>query len=259
MDCAAEEQLVLMALHEASNVRRVDVDLQARHVDVVHSGAVESIEALLRPLGLDARLVGVAPTADDEHPASASREEAGTLKTVLAINAGMFAAEAITGYLAESAALLADSLDMFADAAVYGIALYGAARSSLGQMKAARLSGYLQLALAAGALVEVARRAVAGSEPDPPLMGFVAVAALAANATCMWLLARHRKGGVHMKASWIFTTNDVIANIGVVVAAALVATTGSPLPDLVVGAAIGVVVLTGAARILRLSSTSRSM
>ena len=115
------------------------------------------------------------------------------------------------------------------------------------------LSGWLQLALAGGALFEVVRRAVAGSEPESALMMGVAVVALGANATCMWLLARHRSGSAHMKASWIFTTKDVIANLGVIIGGILVRLTGSAAPDLVVGAAIGVVVLSGALRILRLA------
>jgi len=55
-----------------------------------------------------------------------------------------------------------------------------------------------------------------------------------------------------MKASWIFTTNDVLANCGVVVAAGLVAVTGSQVPDLVVAAGIALLVLAGALRIMRL-------
>jgi Co/Zn/Cd efflux system component len=84
----------------------------------------------------------------------------------------------------------------------------------------------------------------------------VAAIALVANATCMWLLAAHRRDGAHMKASWIFTTNDVIANAGVIAGGVLVRVTASALPDLVVGAIIGVVVLTGALRILRVSAES---
>ena len=68
----------------------------------------------------------------------------------------------------------------------------------------------------------------------------------------MWLLARHRHGGAHMKASWIFTTNDVMANLGVAIAAGLVRLTGSNVPDLVVASVIALVVLNGAIRILRL-------
>ena len=85
------------------------------------------------------------------------------------------------------------------------------------------------------------------------MMG-VAVVALVANATTMWLLARHRGGGAHMKASWIFTTNDVLANVGVIVGGFLVRLTGTSIPDLVVGGVIGLVVLSGAVRILRLSA-----
>ena len=80
----------------------------------------------------------------------------------------------------------------------------------------------------------------------------ISALALAGNVTCLLLLARHRHGGAHMKASWIFSTNDVLANLGVIVAGALVAWTGSRLPDLVIGTAVGVLVLAGAVRILRL-------
>lgn len=83
-------------------------------------------------------------------------------------------------------------------------------------------------------------------------MVVIAAAALIANATSMWLLSRHRHGGAHMKASWIFTTNDVIANIGVIVAAGLVRFTGSNVPDLVVATGIALIVFNGAIRILRL-------
>jgi Co/Zn/Cd efflux system component len=79
-----------------------------------------------------------------------------------------------------------------------------------------------------------------------------AALALAANATCLLALARHRGGGVHMQASWIFSTNDVIANVGVILAGALVSWTRSAIPDLVIGTIIGLVVLRGAVRILRL-------
>lgn len=90
------------------------------------------------------------------------------------------------------------------------------------------------------------------SEPEPALMMGIALLALVANVSCLALLARHREGGVHMKASWIFSTNDVLANIGVIIAGALVAWTGSNYPDLVIGALIAMLVLNGARRILRL-------
>jgi Co/Zn/Cd efflux system component len=255
MDCAAEERLVRMALEGNPSVRKIDADLGARRVMVVHDGEPADLASVLVSLNLGARLMETLAASEvDGLPTPQRADEARTLQIVLAINAAMFAGEAVGATVAESSALLADSLDMFADAAVYGIALYGVHSARSTQMKAARVSGILQLILAIGALAEVIRRAVFGSEPEAPLMVIVGLAALAANVTCMWLLARHREGGAHMKASWIFTTNDVIANIGVVLAAGLVRWFASNVPDLVVATAIALVVLSGAVRILRLKA-----
>jgi Co/Zn/Cd efflux system component len=254
MDCAAEERLVRLALHGQPHVRRVAVDLASREVIVDHD-SLDDVEARLRALHLGARLLDTS-TVDERQPVEAAGSEPGevrTLRMVLAINAVMFLGESIGGYLADSGALIADSLDMFADAAVYGIALYGAGAAMSGQRRAARWSGWAQMALGLGAGAEIIRRAFAGSEPEPEGMMGVALAALVANATCMWLLARHRRGGAHMKASWIFTTNDVLANLGVIAGGALVAFTGSRVPDLVIGAVIAAIVLSGATRILRLA------
>jgi Co/Zn/Cd efflux system component len=80
----------------------------------------------------------------------------------------------------------------------------------------------------------------------------VSILALAANVTSLWLVARHREGGVHMRATYICTANDVLANVGVIVAGGLVAWTGSPIPDLLIGTTIAAVVFRGALRILKL-------
>lgn len=173
-----------------------------------------------------------------------------TLWTLLVINAVMFAAEAALGWLAESTALLADSLDMGADAAVYGVALYAVGRSRSLQAGAATTSGVLQIALGLGVLVEVARRSVYGSEPISLLIIVTGLVALLANVTCLALIAKHRDGGIHMRASWIFSTNDVIANCGVVISGGLVMLFGSRVPDLVVGSVVALIVLRGGARII---------
>jgi Co/Zn/Cd efflux system component len=178
--------------------------------------------------------------------------EAGTLRVLLALNAAMFVVELVAGWLAQSTGLLADSLDMLADAAVYGLALRAVGRPPELKRRAAHASGWLQLALAFGAFTEVARRAAFGSAPEPPAMIGVSLVALAANVTCLVLIHRHRHRGAHMEASFIFSANDVLANLGVIAAGLLVAWTGSRAPDLVIGAAITAIVLRGAVRILRL-------
>ena len=253
MDCTAEEQMVRTALAGRSDVVNVVADLSARQLTVVHTGDADTITSALTPLNLGVRAIATGAASElDELRGPTAAEEARTLKWVLAINAFMFVAEVVGALMAQSSALLADSLDMFADAAVYGLALFGVHRARASQVRAAHVSGALQLLLALIALAEVVRRILFGSEPEAGLMIVVALAALIANATSMWLLSRHRHGGAHMKASWIFTTSDVIANLGVIVAAVLVRVLGSNIPDLVVGVLIALVVLNNAIRILRL-------
>lgn len=173
-----------------------------------------------------------------------------TLWWLLGINAVMFVAELSVGIIAESTALIADSLDMFADASVYGISLYVVGKDLALKARAAVVSGVVEVALALGVLLEVARRLWFGSEPESLLMIGMGVVALAANVTCLRLLAGHRDGEVHMRASWIFSRNDVIVNLGVILSGGLVYALGSPIPDLVIGALIASVVLRGGLRIL---------
>lgn len=243
-----------MALARLDQVTRLSFDLGQRRLTVVHEGEPGLLLERLAPLNFGARLVEtgeVEPGAADEPVAPVAERK--TLRVLLAVNAAMFFVEIITGWLAESTGLIADSLDMFADAAVYGVSLHAVGKAATMQMRSARFSGYLQLLLALGALFEVMRRFVVGSDPEPPFMIGIALLALVANVTCMALIARHRRGGAHMRASWIFSTNDVIANVGVILAGVLVASTGSHLPDLVVGSIIALIVLSGAIRILKLS------
>lgn len=258
MDCPSEEQLIRTALSSVDGISRLDFDIPGRSLTVWHRGEPEPIEARLATLDLGAALVDseeVADAAPGEQDSSAPDQSA-VLRWLLAINATMFLVEAVVGWLGESVGLLSDSLDMLADAAVYGIALWAVGKAVASQRRAASISGWLQLVLAVGMLGEVAHRAISGSSPEAPMMMGTAAVALLANVACLLLLARHRGGGVHMRASWIFSTNDVIANLGVIAAGVLVQWTSSATPDLVIGAAIGLVVLRGAMRILRLARIS---
>ncbi len=253
MDCPAEEALVRTVLDGVPEVRSLAFDLGARRLVVWHTGEPALVLGRLAALALGARL---ADSRQAEPPAEAGPEaaaaETSTLRVVLALNAAMFVVEAVAGWLAESTGLLADGADMLADATVYALALYAVGRAPGLKLRAARVCGALQLLLGTTALAEVLRRAAFGSEPQAPAMMGVSLLALAANATSLWLVARHRAGGVHMKATYICTANDVLANLGVIAAGALVAGTGSRLPDLVIGALIAAIVLQGALRILRL-------
>ena len=173
-----------------------------------------------------------------------------TLWVLLLINSAMFLAEAVIGWVAESTGLLADSLDMLADAMVYGTALYAVGRSTTLKHRAASVSGWIQIALGIGVIIEVIRRLVMGSEPVSVLMIVTGMIAFIANVTCLILLAKHRSGEVHMRASWIFSTNDVIANAGVILSGLIVMWSGSRIPDLAIGAVVSAIVIRGGCVIL---------
>lgn len=174
-----------------------------------------------------------------------------TLIVLLAINAFMFVTEFILGWQAQSIGLIADSLDMLADAAVYGLSLYVVGKGILHQVKAAQISGFLQIILGLGVIFEVLRRLVFGSEPQSFLIVSVGTAALIANIICLLLISKHREGGIHMRASWIFSTNDVIANLGVIISGILVTIVGNRFPDLIIGAIISFIVIRGGVKILK--------
>jgi Co/Zn/Cd efflux system component len=258
MDCPTEEQLVRMALAELPELAELEFDLADRRLTVIHRDPAERVLTALEPLGFGAHVEASEPTAEPAPPTpgqaeGAAARERRVLLAVLSINAAMFVIELAAGLWAQSTGLVADSLDMLADASVYAIALLAVGGAHASQRRSARVSGWLQLALAGLVLVEVVRRATQGSEPISGAMMFVGLLALVANLTCVALLSRHRTGGVHLRASWIFTTNDALANAGVIAAGLLVAVTGSALPDLLIGTAIAVLVASGALRILRMS------
>ena len=173
------------------------------------------------------------------------------LITLLTINGVMFVLELAIGILADSTALIADALDMLADATVYGISLYAVGRANHHKVTAATTSGLFQIVLGLGVIAEVVRRYITGSEPEPLFMIGVGLIALLANSICLMLIAKHRDGEIHMRASWIFSRNDVLANLGVIVAGLVVAALHSNMPDLVIGTGISAFVISGGIRILR--------
>lgn len=188
-----------------------------------------------------------------------SEQQRRVLITLLVINAAMFVVEVVAGILAESTGLIADSLDMLADAVVYGIGLYAVGRAASAKIRAAYVSGYFQMALALIVALDVSRRAFFGSEPEPAYMVLIGLIALSANVVCLNLIAKHRDGGVHMRASWIFSKNDVIANVGVVVSGGIVFVTESRWPDLIVGLAIAYIVFRGALAIIEDARNERRL
>ena len=188
---------------------------------------------------------GCGPTATD------TAEQRRILYIALGLNATMFVVEVAAGLVAGSVGLIADGLDMLSDASAYAIAIVAIGRSALFKAKAASVSGTLLLLLGAGVLADVVRRAIAGEPPEGSIMIAVAALALLVNSIVLRLLSKQRSQEVQMRATWIFTRADVVANIAVILSGIAVVATGYGWVDLLVGAGISRYVIKEAVEILR--------
>ena len=252
MDCPSEESLIRMKLGGLSAIKSLVFDIENRKLTVFHSEENEEIEKYLKELNLGAEHKETITVQQDEFIDNTSVQSK-LLWTVLIINFAFFVIEITTGFISKSMGLVADSLDMLADALVYGLSLWAVGSTVLRKKKVARLSGYFQLALALLGLSEVIRRFISFEEvPDFQTMIIVSVLALIANSVCLYLLQKSKSKEAHMKASMIFTSNDIIINTGVILAGILVMVTQSKYPDLIIGAIVFLIVVRGAFRILKL-------
>lgn len=226
-------------------------DLSARELAIFHEGELNTINNALGQLGLGSKLI---ETAETELTPPEETKQRRLLWIVLVINFGFFILELTGGFISGSMGLIADSLDMLADALVYSLSLLAVGSTVARKKKVAKWSGYFQVTLAVLGFSEVLRRFF-GSEalPDFRIMIGVSVLAVIANGFCLYLLQRSKSREAHMQASMIFTSNDVIINLGVVTAGLLVLRLNSSIPDLIIGAIVFVIVSLGAMRILRLS------
>lgn len=186
-----------------------------------------------------------------EAPEVKTEQERRVLRIALGLNAAMAVIGGLAGWIAQSTGLLADALDMLSDATAYAIALLAIGRSALFKIRAATLSGGILLVLGLGVLFEVGRRLIYAAEPLSEWMIGTAILSLAVNLTVLRLLAPMRSGEVHLRATWLFTRADVVANLGVIFAGLLILWLGVPYPDYVIGTLIGLYVVKEAVEILR--------
>lgn len=253
MDCAAEEAMVRLKLENIKGVNKLEFDLQNRILNVYHTNSVNELSNSLSELNLGSEFLEN-ETIKSEQKVEQEEINRKLLTQVLIINFGFFVIEVIAGYISNSMGLVGDSLDMLADAFVYGMSLIVVGKSFIYKKRVAALSGYSQLFLALLGYVEVLRRFLGTDElPDYRLMIIISIFALGANVLSLYILLKSKSKEVHMKATMICTSNDVIVNAGVIVAAVLVLLINSPYPDLIIGFIIFSLVLRGASRILKLA------
>ena len=174
-----------------------------------------------------------------------------TLKVVLAINLAMFVVEFTAGLLAASTALLADSLDMLGDALVYGFSLYVVTRNDAWKAGSAFLKSGIMALFGLMVFGQAVYKLLHPITPQFELIGLIGLLALAANASCLMLLWRHRTEDVNMRSVWLCSRNDIIANTSVLVAALGVWLTATQWPDLIVGLGIAVLFLRSAVHVFQ--------
>jgi Co/Zn/Cd efflux system component len=255
MDCLSEENIVRMKLEGLQNIIGLKFELSERKLFVMHEGDAAPITAAIDSLHFNSSLIKTQKIDDEEALlfSDTTGQQRKLLWQVLAINLFFFVLEIITGFISGSMGLVADSLDMLADAVVYGLALFVVGKALFQKRKIAKVAGYLQLLLAVFGFAEVIRRYSGyGETPNFKTMIAVSLFALIGNAVTLYLLQKSKSKEAHIQASMIFTSTDVIVNLGVIAAGALVYFTASNLPDLIVGTIVFILVGIGSYRILKL-------
>jgi Co/Zn/Cd efflux system component len=169
----------------------------------------------------------------------------------LVINAGFFIAEIVAGAAAGSAALQADALDFFGDAANYAISLGVAGMALTWRARASLAKGGTMIAFALWVLASTAWHILYGGLPRSEVMGIVGLAALVANGGVALMLYRFGTGDANMRSVWICSRNDAVGNAAVLLAALGVFGTGTNWPDIIVAAIMGGLGLWGGWQIVR--------
>jgi len=253
MDCPSEENLIRMKLDGISSIANLDFDIPNRKLTVFHSGGIDQIEKSILELNLGRLKISTEQANRTDFKENTDQKK--LLWTVFGINFAFFVIEMTTGLISNSMGLVADSLDMLADSFVYGISLFAVGGTLIRKKRIAKIAGYFQITLAVIGFVEVLRKFFGMEKlPDFSTMIIVSIFALIANGICLYILQKSKsKEEAHMKASMIFTSNDVIINLGVIIAGLLVNWLNSSKPDLIIGTIVFALVIQGAFRILKLS------
>ncbi|QFU14735.1 cation diffusion facilitator family transporter [Microvirga thermotolerans] len=160
------------------------------------------------------------------------------LWTVVVLNVGYGLAEIVAGFVSGSQALKADALDFLGDGTITLLGLLAIGWSLVWRARSALLQGIFLGLLGLGILVTSAYRVFVLHQPEAEIMGLFGVIALVVNVVSAWVLLPHRTGDANVRAVWLFSRNDAIGNVAVIIAAGLVAWTATPWPDLVVAVVI---------------------
>lgn len=263
MDCARDAAEIERAVRAVPGVIEVKVSVASQVMTTradslptlrLVEGAVHGLGYRLHPIESPTHDVagesGAASLAPNVAPwrTSAYRQALGI---VVLLNAGFGLLEGVGGVLARSQSLQADALDFLGDGLITGLAFLGLRRGPRWRARAALAQGLFLAALAIGVLAFTLYRTFVPRQPAAEMMGAFSVIALAVNLLSAALLVPFRNGDASARAVWLFSRNDALSNMAVLAAAALVAWTRSPWPDLAAAACIATLFLASARVIIR--------
>lgn len=188
----------------------------------------------------------------DEKRAASDPAYRRALWIVVLLNLGFGVVEIIGGFFAHSQALKADALDFLGDGSITLIGLFALAWAEHTRARVALTQGCFLVALGLGVIGAAIWRSMNAIAPEADIMGGLGVAGLVVNVCAALALMRFREGGdANARAIWLFSRNDALANIAVIIAAALVAWLKTAWPDLVVAAVIALLFLHSAWELIR--------
>ena len=258
MDCSSCAAKIEGATRKVPGVADVRVSIASQEMTLqVDDPSVRLPEVERTVTGLGYQLARVEAASDDDdddkipdltHVTPAYKR---ALWIVVLLNVGYGVVEMVGGFIAGSQALKADALDFVGDGLISWLGLMAVGWGLSARAKAALLQGIFLGLLGLGVLATTAYRVLVLHQPEAELMGIFGAIALAVNVAAAVVLIPHRKGDANVRAVWLFSRNDAIGNLAVVIAAVLVAWTATPWPDLVVAAVIAGLFLQSSWSIIR--------
>ncbi|MBY0224612.1 MAG: cation transporter [Hyphomicrobium sp.] len=258
MDCASCAAKIEKAARGVEGLTEVKVSIASQVMTVEvddPDSRLPVLENAVTGLGYQIDRIGGLADADDDdkipdlsHVTPAYKR---ALWIVVLLNVGYGIVEIAGSFLAGSQALQADALDFIGDGLISFLGLIAIGWGLAARAKAALLQGLFLAVLGLGVLGSTIYRVFVEHQPESLLMGGFAVVALLVNLLAAGVLIPHRKGDANVRAVWLFSRNDAIGNLAVVIAACLVAWTASPWPDLVVALIIAALFLHSAWSIIR--------
>ncbi len=169
----------------------------------------------------------------------------------LVLNALMFGVELVSSFKAESVSLLADAVDFLGDAANYAVALFVLGLAPVWRSRTALWKGWGMMGYGVFVLGKSAWQWSVGIVPEPVIMTWVSLLALAVNVGVAALLYVHRMGDAQARSVWLCSRNDALGNLAVILAAGGVWLSGQGWPDIAVAVVLAGLALSSGASVVR--------